>query len=63
MATTGTDPVDIGELLRDLRANLDCEIQTPDSSDYRENILRWTDAVVNHPVGLTIPFIPCDELL
>ncbi|KAL4797782.1 hypothetical protein BDV19DRAFT_377313 [Aspergillus venezuelensis] len=51
----GTDPVDVGELLRDLRENLDCEIQTPDSTDYRKNILRWTDVVVNSPAIIVLP--------
>ena len=62
MATMGTDPVDVGRLLSDLRENLGCLIQTSDSPGYDENILRWTDVVVNRPVGLTIPFIPCEEL-
>ncbi|KAL4953775.1 hypothetical protein BDW69DRAFT_150909 [Aspergillus filifer] len=55
MATMGTDPVNVGELLRDLRDNLPCEIQTPSSAGYRENILRWTDVVDNHPAIIVLP--------
>ncbi|KAL4961996.1 FAD-binding oxidoreductase [Aspergillus stella-maris] len=63
MATMRNDPVDIEKLLRDLIQNIECEIQTRDSPDdhkpvspdYHENILRWSDVVVNRPAIIALP--------
>ncbi|KAL4944368.1 hypothetical protein BDV06DRAFT_233370 [Aspergillus oleicola] len=52
-----TDPVDIGELFKYLRDELDCEILRKDSGGdrYEESILRWSDAVKNCPALIVFP--------
>ncbi|KAL4917335.1 hypothetical protein BDW62DRAFT_211211 [Aspergillus aurantiobrunneus] len=42
-----TNPGDLQLLIDELRANLKCEILTPDSEGYAESVLRWSDAVPN----------------